>query len=1850
MSPERWKQIEEVFQSALDLPQAERRAFIAGACAGDDTLREQVEALVAQSEQAGDFIEAPAVAVAGFTVGPPTTTKQDAVEDPMVGRRVGSYRVVREVGRGGMGAVYLAERADSAFHKRVALKVVKRGMDTDFILRRFRHERQILASFDHPNIARLLDGGTTEEGLPYFVMEYVEGQPVYRYCDAQRLGVSERLRLFCQVCAAVTYAHQHLVVHRDLKPSNVLVTKDGSPKLLDFGIAKLLNPEMMPDTVTPTASAMRLMTPEYASPEQVQGLAVTPASDIYALGVMLYELLTGHRPYRFSNRSPHEVARVICEDEPEQPSRVVSQLEGVMPVETPTGGESATVESACRARGSSPEALRRELAGNLDNIIMKALRKEPSRRYSTVEEMREDIARHLEGRPISAPLYFAPTIRFPRRDAEPEPGEKSIAILPFKLLETRGAEDTGDEYLGVGLTDALVTRLSSLRRFTLRPTSSVLRYGDKDSDPIVAGRELGVGFVLDGRVRRFGNSIRVNAQLLDVREGTTVWAGQFDEKFTDVLHLEDTISAQVAEALVPQLTGDERRLLAKRGTDNAEAFEAYLRGRYHWSTFTEEGFARALTCYHQAISLDPDYALAYAGIADYYNFLGVYGVLPFADCSAAAKDAATKAVALDDELAEGYTALGFAVICHDFDWKGGEGYHLRAIELNPNYATAHQWYSFHLQMEGRHDEALREARRALELDPFSLSIQQTLGWCYYMARRPDDSLAAYRKLLATEPRFAYGRSTYSVSLRLAGRHDEAIKEATLGVEYGSDDSQLALAILGEAYAAAGRVEEAKEVLSRLGELAARRYVSPYHLALIHCHLGDKELALALLNEAYALRDAWLVWLGVEPQLDTLRSDPRFVELLRLTNNPLASKTHTSPTQIAEADAEPPPSAPRPTENTEAYALYVAARYHERKRTADGLREAISRYEHAIELDPRFALAYAGLSECYALLNWYVEPPPPDAWSRAKRCALKAVELNEELAEAHEALGFVLLYDERDHESAEGCFRRAITLDPSNPAARRWHALNLSAMGRHAEALAEIRRAQEFRPMSAVIATAAASILFFARRFEEATEQCHKALELDPGSVAAHVVLRWSYEQRGLFDEAFAIYEKERAFAGDTPTMRAKLAHTLAAAGRADGARPVLEELLAGSDREGVSPYEAAVVYALLGDREEAFTWLSRAARERAVGFTFVRVDPRLDRLRDDPRFAELLRHAKELSATRAAHAASPDQHTTEGDTSAGQTQASLLVHQTSPTEETDVGGAAATNEVVKDLTATAVAPDATTTPQNAATDPTPSDARTIDARTLDAGTLDARTLNARKAGLSRRAFAVAAAALVLIASVAVFFYVKNSNRSTDEGGASVRTAGDAARGGTQPATTRGVRSVAVLPFTTVGASGDEQYLGVGLADAVSSKLGELNEVTTRPAVAVRRYLGAGKSPFEAGRELGADYVLAGTVERDGARVVTSLELTDVSANRVIWSERLDQRFTDIPTLQSSVSERVATALDIQLTSDERARIEKQTTQNSEAYALYLAGRYHMGKRTPEGLRQAIKSFEQSLAADPTCAFALSGLADSYALLNWYVEPPPADAFERAKEAALKSVALDDTLAEAHVSLAFVSFYYDRDLVAAEREFRRALQLNPTYATAHHRFALVLSAAGRHDEALEEVRRAEQLDPRSAIISAAVANVLFYARRYDEAVEQCRKALELDPGSVAAYTVMRWAYERRGMAREALEAFEREGAFAGDTPTTRLKRAQVLAAAGRADESRTILKELIARRERDWVSAHEIAVAYALLGDRDPAFSWLSLAAREHAVGFAFAAVDPLLDTLRADPRFDDALRAGGINR
>ena len=386
MNPAEWQKIKEIFNGAIDLPEIERAMFLENY---DEDLRRRVEKLLKADESAENFIAEPAFVEVGFS---PTDET-----DFYVGTQIDSYKILEEIGHGGMGTVYLASRRDD-FEKRVALKLIKRGMDTNSVLKRFMMERQILARLEHPFIANLLDGGSTADGLPYFVMEYVEGLPVTKFCDAKNLNIKERLELFQKLCSAVAYAHQNLVIHRDIKPSNILVTTDGTPKLLDFGIAKLLHPDWSLETNEATATMFRVMTPEYASPEQIRGLPITTASDVYSLGVVLYELLSGERPYKIESRLPAEIAQIVLTEEPVRPSSVVSRP---LLVESETNrNQQPTTDNEQNRK--SQIVNRKSLSGDLDNIILKALRKEPTRRYNSVQEFSDDIRRYLAGLPVTA--------------------------------------------------------------------------------------------------------------------------------------------------------------------------------------------------------------------------------------------------------------------------------------------------------------------------------------------------------------------------------------------------------------------------------------------------------------------------------------------------------------------------------------------------------------------------------------------------------------------------------------------------------------------------------------------------------------------------------------------------------------------------------------------------------------------------------------------------------------------------------------------------------------------------------------------------------------------------------------------------------------------------------------------------------------------------------------------------------------------------------------------------------------------------------------------------------------------------------------------------------------------------------------------------------------------------------------------------------------------------------------------------------------------------------------------------------------------------------------------------------
>jgi len=395
MTPEQWQRVRPILESALELDSAQRTTFLDEACA-EPSLREEIESLIDAHEQS-------ATDVLNRALVPSLGLEEELQFRIPPGKRIGPYEIIEEIATGGMGAVYRAVRADGQYKQQVALKIVRGDLGAELTAGRFRNERQILATLNHPNIAKILDGGTTADGLPYFAMEYIEGVPIIEYCDHHKLTIDTRLRLFRAVCSAVHYAHQRLVIHRDIKPSNILVTADGVPKLLDFGIAKILDPGLLPENVTMTAAGLWMMTPEYASPEQLRGEAITTATDVYSLGLVLYQLLTGHQAYRFSSRMPHEIARVVLETDPEKPSTAIRRNEADGQGEQQEGEpQLLKPERGSGLRSDSPEKLHRHLSGDLDNIVLKAIRKEPRERYLSVDQLSEDIRRHLENLPILA--------------------------------------------------------------------------------------------------------------------------------------------------------------------------------------------------------------------------------------------------------------------------------------------------------------------------------------------------------------------------------------------------------------------------------------------------------------------------------------------------------------------------------------------------------------------------------------------------------------------------------------------------------------------------------------------------------------------------------------------------------------------------------------------------------------------------------------------------------------------------------------------------------------------------------------------------------------------------------------------------------------------------------------------------------------------------------------------------------------------------------------------------------------------------------------------------------------------------------------------------------------------------------------------------------------------------------------------------------------------------------------------------------------------------------------------------------------------------------------------------------
>ena len=638
MTTERWDRLQDLFHEALPLNPEARAALIERECGGDAGLRAELEALLDASDRAGGFIRNPAIVLPG----------QPEPELPAEGRRVGVYRLVKPLGRGGMGAVFLAERDDGAFSQRVAIKLIKRGMDTDQVLARFRAERQILASLDHPNIARLLDGGSSDDGLPYFAMEYIEGQPIDAFAEARQLGVDERLRLFLQVCDAVTFAHAHGVIHRDIKPLNTLVTQGGIPKLLDFGIAKVLHDS--PEEITATVTGLRLLTPEYASPEQVEGKRATAVSDVYSLGVVLYELLTGRSPYRLTSRAPQEVVAAVCTTEPDRPSTAVTRPAAAAGFRRTSGPSLPQASSAATAR-----QLSRRLKGDLDTIVLTALRKEPARRYPSVAAMAEDIRRHLDRLPIAArgdDLGYRAG-KFVRRNRTPlvtigaavlaaalvlflvRPQSTEVTLLSNQALTLRDrvlvadfTDRTGDSTLAAAVTEALRTDLSQspvIRVMTPRQVRASLQFMEQSPDIALddsLARELalreGVKAFVTGSLARLSGVYTLNIQLVAAQSGEALTSiRETAEDSSDIIMAVDRASKLLRRRIGESLKDlDTTRTLYQVTTASLPALRYYTEGQ---RLFRQGKRTEAAGLFEKAVRIDTSFGSAYLSLAFLYG-------------------------------------------------------------------------------------------------------------------------------------------------------------------------------------------------------------------------------------------------------------------------------------------------------------------------------------------------------------------------------------------------------------------------------------------------------------------------------------------------------------------------------------------------------------------------------------------------------------------------------------------------------------------------------------------------------------------------------------------------------------------------------------------------------------------------------------------------------------------------------------------------------------------------------------------------------------------------------------------------------------------------------------------------------------------------------------------------------------------------------------------------------------------------------------------------------------------------------------------------------------------------------
>ncbi len=1336
MEPGRWVRVTDIYHATIARPPEERASFLGEECHGDESLRKQVEAMVKSHERSGDFIESPAFAIAPELLIDEPTGK-------LIGQLISHYRIESFLGVGGMGEVYLAR--DERLGRKVALKLLPEHLTADETqLSRFKTEARTASALNHPNILTVHEIGA--EGTRHFIAtEFIEGMTLRALLARGRMNVHDALEIAVQVASALAAAHETGVVHRDIKPENIMLRPDGYAKVLDFGIAKLTEQHPGSDsheigtTTLQTQPGLVLGTARYMSPEQARGQKMDARSDIWSLGVVLYEMVGGIPP--FAGETPSDCIASILTMEP-------PLLTDVLP----------------------------DVPAKLQAIVQKALRKNRDERYETIKEMLADlrnlkeeweakgyspqakagvgpivsnIKRYKRGvlLTLAALMLVMAALTYHFYFAAPalSLNEKSVAVLPFAdLSQTRD-----QEYFCDGIQEEILTRLSKIADLKVISRTSTQRFkGAPKNLPEIAKR-LGVVHILEGTVQKSADQVRVNVQLINAQDDSHLWANKYDRKLTDIFAVESEIAGKIVDTLQAKLSSAEQMGLNARPTESSEAHQLYLRGRFFMEKRTPGDLNKAENYFNQAIAQDPNYAAAYAGLADCYVLLPQWKQGPVAEYLSKARAAANKALQIDGNLADAHVSLGMVAFGEKLDLREAKREFERAIQLNPNYALAHYCLGYSVLLAlGNHDQAIAALKRAIELDPVSSVINTNLGCAYILARRYPEAIVQLRKTIELNPGFAYAHAILGEALELNGQLDDAFTEYEKSYNAGHDFRGLMM------------------------------------MARVHGLKGDREKALQLLEQAKQLNS-------------------------------------------------------------------------------------------------------------------------PDIW-------------------------------------AFGC----------------------------------------------------------------------------------------------------------------------------------------------------------AMVYLGLGDRNEALNWLEQSYQQKEfINVSTLKDDPLFDPLHGDPRFEKLV------------------------------------------------------NQIMS--------PDV-----------------------IPAG-----------------------------------------------------------------ATSIPAKSIAVLPFKPLLAASRDESLEIGIADTLITKLGNLRQIIVRPVSAVRKYAGLEQDPVAAGREQRVDAVLDGTLQKSGERIRVTVRLLSAVDGLQLWADKFEEEFTDIFSVEDSISERVAAALAVTLTGADKKQLTKRSTENAEAYQLYLKGRYYAGKYTPEGTKKAIAYFDKAIALDPNYALAYDGLAYCYYASDWF--GPPKENFAKGRALVEKALEIDPALAEAHVSLGLLVAWLDYDWPRAEREFKRAFELNANYPPAHLWYGYYLMGLGNFDQSIAEIKRAIELDPLSAEANTCLGIALLDGHRYDEALHQLRTTVEAEPDYWLAHLYFARALEKKGELSAAIAELKKTTLIEGAPAEVISALGYAYAVSGNKAEAEKIILQLKEQSEQSkqfYVPAYGIATIYAGLGDKERAFAYLEKEYANGAFYLNYLKVDPEVDNLRSDPRFADLLR------